>query len=235
MRTIGTRRPDAWLRRYAIGALGSGVGWGFAGAVFFPGHTDEQQVFLAFVLAGMAAGGLPLFSAVWWVYALYAAGVVFPFWIVLLTFGSRLFTELSFMLPIFYAINVSVAYRLHQVFVSGYRLRVSYGRLTEDYTELNQRLERQLIELEEARRQVEASGRKLALFAERSPIAVLEIDTAGRIQQVNREAENLFGYPAGELVESGASIKILARCALEKMFPCAPASPMMRSARRGEM
>ena len=197
------------MRRFAIGALGSGVTWGFAGAVFFPGHTDEQQVFLAFVLAGMSAGGLPLFAAVWWVYALYAAGVMFPFEVVLITFGSRLFTELSFMMPLFFALNVAVAYRMNQVFVSGYRLRVSYGRLTEDYTELNQRLERQLIELEEVRRQVEASGRKLELFAERSPIAVLELDAEGRIKDVNREAENLFGYPASELVETGASIKLL--------------------------
>jgi len=210
--------PDVWLRRFAIGTLAAGVTWGFAGAVFFPGHTDEQQVFLAFVLAGMSAGGLALFSAVWWVYALFAAGVMLPFEVVLLTFGSRLFTELSFMLPIFFAINVAVAYRLNQVFVSGYRLRVSYGRLTEDYTELNQRLERQLIELEEVRRQVEASGRKLALFAERAPIAVLELDTEGRIKEVNHEAENLFGYPAGELIEQGASIKILVRPASHEEF-----------------
>lgn len=210
--------PDIWLRRFAIGALGSGVAWGFAGAVFFPGHTDEQQVFLAFVLAGMSAGGLPLFAAVWWVYALYAAGVMFPFEIVLITFGSRLFTELSLMMPLFFAINVAVAYRMNQVFVSGYRLRVSYGRLTEDYTELNQRLERQLIELEVVRRQVEASGRKLELFAERSPIAVLELDAEGRIKDVNREAENLFGYPASELVETGASIKLLVRPANHAEF-----------------
>jgi PAS domain S-box-containing protein len=210
--------PDIWLRRFAICAMGCGVTWGFAGAVFFPGHTDEQQVFLAFVLAGMAAGGLPLFAAVWWIYALYAAGVMFPFEVVLITFGSHLFTELSFTIPIFFAINVAIAYRLNQVFVSGYRLRVSYGRLTEDYTELNQRLERQLIELEEVRRQVEASGRKLELFAERSPIAVLELDAEGRIKDVNREAENLFGYPAAELVETGASIKLLVRPAYHAEF-----------------
>ena len=210
--------PEVWLRRFAIGSLGAGVTWGFAGAVFFPGHTDEQQVFLAFVLAGMSAGGLPLFSAVWWVYALFAAGVMLPFEVVLLAFGSRLFTELSFMIPIFFAINVAVAWRLNQVFVSGYRLRVSYGRLTEDYTELNQRLERQLLELEEVRRQVEASGRKLALFAERAPIAVLELDEDGRIREVNREAENLFGYPASELIESGANIRILVRPASHAEF-----------------
>ena len=203
--------PEMWLRRFAIGVLAAGVTWGFAGAVFFPGHSDEQQVFLAFVLAGISAGGLPLYSAVWWVYGLFAAGLMLPFWVVLLTFGSRLFTELSFMIPVFFAINVVVAYRLNQVFISGYRLRISYGRLTEDYTAINQRLERQLIELEEVRRQVEASGRKLTLFAERAPIAVIELDTEGRIQQLNQEAENLFGYPARELIDTAQQMKILVR------------------------
>lgn len=202
-------RPDVWLRRFAIGALATGVNWGLAGAVFFPAHTDEQQVFLAFILAGMAAGGLPIFSAVWWVYAIYAASVVLPFLAVILTYGSRLFYEIAALVPVFLAVNIAVAYRLNRVFVSAYRLRVSYGKLTEDYTQMNQRLERQLIELEEARMQVESSGRKLALFAERAPIAVIELSADGRIQQINREAENLFGYSQDELAGTSASIRDL--------------------------
>ncbi|MGH6630785.1 MAG: hypothetical protein ACREB3_13735, partial [Burkholderiales bacterium] len=34
---------DQWLRWLAISALANGATWGFAGAVFFPSHTDEQQ------------------------------------------------------------------------------------------------------------------------------------------------------------------------------------------------
>ena len=147
--------------------------------MFFPSHADEQQVFLAFLLAGMMSGGIPVYAASWPIFALYAAGIVAPFTYVLATFGNRLFTEIALLVPLFYAINVAIAYRLTQVFHSGYRLRHAYGRLTEDYSVLNQRLERQLVELEEARRQVEASGRKLALFAERAPIAVLELDGDG--------------------------------------------------------
>jgi PAS domain S-box-containing protein len=74
---------------------------------------------------------------------------------------------------------------------------------------LNQQLERQLVELEEARRQVEASGRKLALFAERAPIAVLELDEKALVTQVNHAAELLFGYAAAELV--GGSVKRIVR------------------------
>ncbi len=192
--------PDQWLRWFGIAALAAGANWGFAGAVFFPSHTDEQQVFLAFLLAGMMSGGIPVYAASWPIFALYAAGIVAPFAYVLATFGNRLFTELALLVPMFYAINVAVAYRLTQVFHSGYRLRHAYGKLTEDYSVLNQRLERQLSELEEARRQVEASGRKLALFAERAPIAVIEVDPEGRVAQVNPAAELLFGYASPEMV-----------------------------------
>ena len=188
-----------WLRWLAISALANGATWGFAGAVFFPSHADEQQVFLAFLLAGVVAGGVPMYAVSWPVYALFAAGIVFPFTYVLATFGNKLFAEIALLIPAFYALNVAIAYRLNQVFDSGYRLRHAYGKLTEDYTALNRRLEQQLVELEEARRQVEASGRKLALFAERSPIAVFEFDATGKVLSVNPAAENLFGFAAAEM------------------------------------
>ena len=198
-----------WLRWLGIAALGNGASWGLAGGVFFRSLSDEQQVFLAFLFAGMASVGIPVYAASWPIFALYAAGILGPFFYVLLTFGNRLFVEIALLVPLFYAINVAIAYRLTQVFHSGYRLRRAYGRLTQDHRLLNQRLERQIIELEEARRQVEASGRKLALFAERAPIAVLELQPDGTVAEVNHAAEILFGYAATELV--GGSVKKLLR------------------------
>jgi PAS domain S-box-containing protein len=210
------RHPEQWLRWLGIAALAMGANWGFAGAVFFPSHTDEQQVFLAFLLAGMMSGGIPVYAASWPIFALYAAGIVAPFTYVLATFGNRLFAEIALLVPIFYAINVAVAYRLTQVFHSGYRLRQAYGKLTEDYSLLNARLERQLVELDEARRQVEASGRKLDLFAERAPIAVLELDPRGIITEVNQAAELLFGYTAAELV--GRHMRVLVKPEFHEEF-----------------
>ncbi|HUK05729.1 MAG TPA: PAS domain-containing sensor histidine kinase [Burkholderiales bacterium] len=203
------KEAEQWMRWLAISALAAGATWGFAGAVFFPSHADEQQVFLAFLLTIVVAGGIPIYAVSWVIYAIYAAGILFPFTYVLATFGNKLFAEIALIVPAFYVLNVGIAYRLNRVFNSGYRLRHAYGKLTEDYTALNQRLEQQLVELEEARRQVEASGRKLALFAERSPIAVLELDPGSRIQQVNPAAENLFGYPPAELIGRPASHLIL--------------------------
>ncbi|HEX9183070.1 MAG TPA: PAS domain-containing sensor histidine kinase [Burkholderiales bacterium] len=198
-----------WLRWLGISALANGSIWGFAGAVFFPSRLDEQQVFLAFLLAGITSAGIPSYAASWPMFAMYAGAIVLPFTYVLATFGNPLFRELAVLVPLFYLANVGIAYRLNQVFYSGYRLRHAYGRLTEDYTSLNKRLEQQLVELDEARRQVEASGRKLALFAERAPIAVLELDADGRIQRMNLAAENLFGWSSHELAQQNASMKVL--------------------------
>lgn len=189
---------DKWLRWFAIGALATGANWGFAGSVFFPSHADEQQVFLAFLLAGMSSGGIPFFSAVWWVYALYAAGIMLPFAYVLATFGNKLFTELALLIPLFYAVNVAVSVRLSQVFASGFRLRQAYGKLAEDYSTLNRQLEGQLEDLTQAHREVEESGRKLTLFVEASPIAVFEVDQDGTILELNPAAENLFGLSVTE-------------------------------------
>ena len=191
---------DHWLRWIGISALANGACWGFAGAVFFPSLNGQEQVFLAFLFVGMASIGIPVYAASWKIFALYSGGILMPFVYVLTTFGDRLFSDIALLIPLFYAVSVTIAYRLNVVFDAGYRLRHAYGRLTEDYSGLNQRLEQQLLELGEARRQVEASGRKLTLFAERAPIAVLELDPDGTVREVNHAAELLFGYAAQELI-----------------------------------
>ena len=228
MRTVlylGYRRsPDPigeaaqWLRWLGISALAAGATWGFAAAVFFPSHADEQQVFIAFLLAVLVGGGIAVYAVSWPIYALYAAGILFPFTYVLATFGNRLFAEIAFIVPVFYVINVGIAYRLNRVFTAGYRLRHAYSKLTEDYSALNERLEHQLEDLLQAQREVEASGRKLALFAERAPISVLELDARGTVLETNPATEILFGYPGPELI---------GRSAIEML--CPPASPALNA------
>src|SRR5438270_9138797 len=179
-----------WLRWLGIGAFAAGAVWGVAAVVFFPSQADERQVFLAFLLAGVISGGIPMYAASWPLFAAYAAAIALPFTYVLATFGNRLFAEIALLIPLFYGVSVAIAFRLNGVFLSGYRLRHAY--------------QRQLVELQEARRQIEASGRKLALFAERAPIAVLELDALGTIHEVNHAAELLFGYAADELIGHSA-------------------------------
>src|SRR5919204_4485556 len=192
-------KPELWIRRIGFGAAVLGAGWGFAAGAFFPGRENEQ-VFIAFVVALVTAGGLPMFSTVWWVYAVYAAAVMFPFNVVLFSHGTEFFRLLGAAVPLLYAANVFTAYQLGRVFSTAYGLRGAYRKLSGDNAEIKVQLGEQLESLLQAHREVQAYGRKLALFTERAPIAVFEVDANATITDMNPAAENLFGYAAPEMI-----------------------------------
>jgi PAS domain S-box-containing protein len=187
------------MRRAAFGAAMLGAGWGFAAAVFFPG-AENEHVLISFVVALVAAGGLPLFSTIWWVYAAYAAAIMLPFTVVLFAHGTEFFRLFGAVVPLLYAAYVATAWQLGKAFASAYGLRSAYDRLAGDNAEVQAQLGEQLDSLLEAHREVQAYGRRLSLFSERAPIAVFEVDPRATILDMNPAAENLFGYAAPEMV-----------------------------------
>src|SRR5581483_4643719 len=191
--------PQLWIRRAAFGAAALGASWGFAAAVFFPG-AQEQQVLVAFLVALVSAGGLPLFSTVWWVYAVYAGAIILPFNVVLFAHGTAFFQVFGGLVPLFYIAAIATAYELARVFASAYGLRSAYRRLSHENSEVQAQLGEQLDSLLQAHQEVQAYSRKLALFSERAPIAVLETDARGTILEMNPAAENLFGWAASEML-----------------------------------
>jgi len=198
-RARGRDNPDAWLRRAAFAAGMLGAGWGFAAAVFFPG-SEAEHALIAFVVAFVAAAGLPLFSAVWWIYAAYGAAVMLPFAVVVFAHGTGFFRLFGAVVPLLYAAYVATAWHLGKAFAAAYGLRSAYDRLSKDNAEVQGQLAEQLDSLLEAHREVQAYGRKLSLFSERAPIAVFELDARATILNMNPAAENLFGYAAPEMV-----------------------------------
>ncbi|HEY5898130.1 MAG TPA: ATP-binding protein [Burkholderiales bacterium] len=191
-------QPD-WVRRAAFGAAALGASWGFAAAVFFPGGQDEQPL-IAFVVALVAAGGIPLFSTVWWVYAIYAAAIVLPFMVVLFAHGTASLQLFGAVVPLFYLASVATAWQLAKVFTSAYGVRSAYRKLSDENADIQTQLGEQLDSLLEAHREVQAYGRKLTLFSERAPIAVIETDARGTMLELNPAAENLFGWAASEML-----------------------------------
>jgi PAS domain S-box-containing protein len=199
-RRAGAREPpEVWLRRAAFGAATLGAGWGFAAAAFFPGSQNEHAL-IGFVVALVSAGGLPLFSTVWWVYAAYAGAVLLPFTVVVFAHGTEFFRLFGAAVPLLYAAYVTTAWQLGKAFAAAYGLRTAYDRLAGDNAEVQAQLGEQLDSLLEAHREVQAYGRKLSLFSERAPIAVFEVDPRATILDMNPAAENLFGYAAPEMM-----------------------------------
>jgi diguanylate cyclase (GGDEF)-like protein len=58
----GNRDARYWLRVQVCGAAASGLIWGLAAILLFPPQSAVHQVFVAFVLAGMSAGGVTVLA-----------------------------------------------------------------------------------------------------------------------------------------------------------------------------
>src|SRR5918999_213013 len=130
-RVGGREQPDLWIRRAAFGAAMLGAGWGFAAAVFFPGNENEHAL-IAFAGALVSAGGLPLFSTVWWVYAAYAGAVMLPFAVVVFAHGTEFFGVFGAAVPLPYAAFAATAWQLGKAFSAAYGLRTAHHRLPGD-------------------------------------------------------------------------------------------------------
>lgn len=49
---------SCWLLRYRIGVIATGMAWGAGAVLLFPANDIDHQSYLAFVLAGLSAGGI---------------------------------------------------------------------------------------------------------------------------------------------------------------------------------
>jgi signal transduction histidine kinase len=68
----------SWLLRLAILTTLTGIGWGVGCLVVMSEAPPLHKVFTAFVLGGMAAGGLPSLARVFWAYLLFVVPVLGP-------------------------------------------------------------------------------------------------------------------------------------------------------------
>jgi len=62
--------PRSAMNTYTAGTFAAGVVWGTAGLLFFSSVSFQHQVFLAFLLGGMAAGSVASYGA--WMPTVYA-------------------------------------------------------------------------------------------------------------------------------------------------------------------
>jgi PAS domain S-box-containing protein len=66
----GPSEAAQWMMIYLVSVGAAGIAWGAAGWVFFPVNSVPLQVFLAFILGGMAVGAMASYGA--WLPAFFA-------------------------------------------------------------------------------------------------------------------------------------------------------------------
>ncbi|PWT73744.1 MAG: GGDEF domain-containing protein [Proteobacteria bacterium] len=144
-------QAELWGRRFLVGVLFSGVIWGFAGVFPLPPDAALQEVFLVFVLGGLAAGGMSTLSSFRGAYAAFLIPAILPFAAKLMLQGSEMFIAMSWMLILFIAMMSLIAARHYSSVTESLRLRFDNAGLVDDLAAardrqqaINQELEGQM-------------------------------------------------------------------------------------------
>lgn len=191
LRALGTRRyhsaaagPDRarfWNFVYVVGAAAAGAVWGAAGVVLFPPDSIAHQVFVAFVLAGMAAGGISVLAPRIEACLGFLLPALLPLSIQYLSLRSPMQTAMGVLTLIFLAGMAFTAWTFHRAIRTSLHLRFDKQEL-EAEVERRQRAEERLShEKERLHTTVSSIGEGVVL-----------IDADGRIEYLNPAAERLF-------------------------------------------
>jgi signal transduction histidine kinase/HPt (histidine-containing phosphotransfer) domain-containing protein len=142
---------DPWCRRYVIGAGLAGFVWGVGALTLMAGTARTEQLFTAFVMAGMVAGALPILSPVFAAFQFFALPIVVSVAAAaLLQANSVLDWAFGIMAALFLVAVVRSARAMHDTLDASLRLAYEKEGLVAD--------------LEQAREAAEAASRAKSEF-----------------------------------------------------------------------
>jgi len=168
-----------WLRRFNLGVVFSGLGWGSAALLLFPANNELQQMFLLFVLAGMSAAAVSTLSAYAFAIHSFIALTLVPLFLRFLWEGEEFGYLLSAMTLLFYIMMSLSARRVAGNIKSAMVSRFAHERA-----------------LQELRESTEQNHLLLESVAE----GIFGTDMEGNTTFVNPAAATMLGYEPDELI-----------------------------------
>jgi diguanylate cyclase (GGDEF)-like protein/PAS domain S-box-containing protein len=171
---------DRWGRRFIAGVMLSGLIWGVAGIFPLPRDALIEQMFIAFVLAGLAAGGMSTLSSFRGAYASFLLPAVLPFAIKVLLQEGEVFAAMSSMLMLFIVMMSLISARHYKSVTESLRLRFDNVELLED--------------LAAARDRQQVSNQVYRTLVETTGTGYHIADAEGRILDANAVYVGLTGH-----------------------------------------
>ena len=157
-----------WGRRFVFGAFVSGLLWGTAGGLFFVQHSLLHQLFLGFVLGGMAAGAMSTLSSYPGVYLVFLAPAVLPYAFRALAYGGDVHVAMGIMFLLFVLMMWSISQRFHRSLTDSLLLRfdnldlLNQLVLARDHQHaVNQELQAQVAEKQRAEQALQNANEQL--------------------------------------------------------------------------
>ena len=190
-----------WGRRFLAGVLISGMVWGIAGVFPLPPNDVLEQMFLAFVLAGLAAGGMSTLSSFRGAYAAFLVPAILPFAIRIMLQEGEMFLAMSAMLMLFIAMMSLISARHYRSVTESLLLRFDNAQLSDDLAAardrqqaINRELEGQMQERRRTEEALQASNQVYRTLVETTGTGYHIADAEGRIVDANPVYVRLTGH-----------------------------------------
>ena len=127
-----------WDTLLKVGLAVPGILWGATGIALFPAASVPHQVFIAFVIAGMVAGAVGVFSPIMPVFMAFSLPALTPITIRFFLIGDSIHMAMGAMLMLFGALTFATAKRIG---VSTEQLVNQLEERTDELSRLNENLE----------------------------------------------------------------------------------------------
>jgi two-component system cell cycle sensor histidine kinase/response regulator CckA len=210
---------QGWGTGFITGLGISGIAWGAAGILLFPGQDIIHQIFPAAVLGGMVAGAASTFSALKLAFFAYSLPALIPIIVKFFSLSDKLHISLGLMLLLFLILMTVTAVRSHKMFVTSLALRfenrdlVRYLSKAKEKAEgMNVKLEVEIIERKKAEEELKRHQEKLETTVEER---TLELKAANRELQIKIDERK---QAADALRESEEKYRLLVENANDGIF-----------------
>ncbi len=134
-------RPFVWMGRFLLGTLFSGLLWGALVFLLFFRMEDVHQLFFQFLLGGMVAGSIVIYSPIRAAVTTYALPSILPLAIVCLMSGSPIGVASAALIVCFTFVMLLAATQAHRALDSALRLQHRNDQLVSELESVNERLQ----------------------------------------------------------------------------------------------
>jgi PAS domain S-box-containing protein len=206
---VADREADIrrWERLLWTGLGVMGLLWGSTAIFLFPVNSVAHQVFSAFVLAGMVAGAVGVFSPLIPVFLAFSIPALAPITLRFLVYGDALHLAMGAMTVLFALLTFTTAKRINSSIKELVVLKETFADQLNERTAELQRVNMQLREEIQERKQAEQalanSERRLTDIIEFLPDPTWVIDIDGKVIAWNRAVERITGIDKENMIGRG--------------------------------
>jgi len=196
-----------WGQLLTISLAIPGILWGVTAVFLFPIDSVAHQVFIAFVLAGMVAGAVGVFSPLLPVFLSFSVPALAPISVRFFTIGDKLHLGMGAMTMLFGILTYTTAKRINAANRELIVLKETFADQLEERTaelaSTNARLRHEIEERKQVELALADSERRLADIIDFLPDPTWAIDTDGRVIAWNRAIERVTGIGKQDMIGKG--------------------------------